>query len=211
MTLSRRLAAAAYALLAACATFALGRAVGRAPDPSWLMGPQASWVNHATAVAWAVTQLGYFYLMLPVTIALALLAVVFRAWRSRLIFAVLEILLAWRSTDLLQRFFARPRRLDWVVKHETSFSYPSSHAAVAATLYLLLAVFVVRSALPGRAWIASALGLLSLAILWSRLALGAHYLTDVAGGLLWGSAVTAALAACWPTNVFEGRAAPSLE
>ena len=97
------------------------------------------------------------------------------------------------------------------MKHETAFSYPSSHTAIATAFYLLLAVFVARSALRDRVWLATAPALLALGIMWSRLALGAHYLTDVVGGVLWGSAIVATLAACWPTNVFEGRARATLE
>jgi membrane-associated phospholipid phosphatase len=172
---------------------------------------EIAWVNHATWLAWPITWLGFFQILLPLGIALAITAVVVPLWRSRLVFAILSLLIAWRGTDAWQHFFARPRRPDWVIKHELSFSYPSSHTAIATAFYLVLAIFVARSALPGRAWIASAIVVLAVAIMWSRLALGAHYLTDIAGGLLWGSAIVAALAACWPTNVFEGRTQASLE
>jgi membrane-associated phospholipid phosphatase len=124
---------------------------------------------------------------------------------------ILSLLIAWRGTDAWQHFFARPRRPDWVIKHELSFSYPSSHTAIATAFYLVLAIFIARSTLPGRAWIASAIVVLAVAIMWSRLALGAHYLTDILGGILWGCTIVAILAACWPTNVFEGRPDVSLE
>ena len=151
------------------------------------------------------------FVILPLAIVLVILAIRFPAWRSRVTFAILSLLIAWRGTDAWQHFFARPRRLDWVVKHETAFSYPSSHTAIAVAFYLVLAIFVARSALPGRAWIASVIAVLAVAIAWSRLALGAHYLTDIAGGVLWGGTIVGALAACWPTNVFEGRSRSTLE
>ena len=172
---------------------------------------EVGWVNHATLIAWWITWFGFFQVLLPVGIALAIVAIVVPSWRSRLAFAILSLLIAWRGTDAWQHFFARPRRLDWVIKHETSFSYPSSHTAIAVAFYLVLAAFVARSTLPGRAWIASAIAVLAVAIMWSRLALGAHYLTDIAGGVLWGSTIVAALVACWPTEVFEGRARETLE
>jgi len=200
-----------FAAIAFVLVIALGRAVGHVPDPAWIMTDEASWVNHGTAVAWSLTQLGLFKVLFPLAVVLAIVACFVAAWRSRLIFGILFLAIAWRSTDLLQHLFARPRRLDWVVYHETSFSYPSSHTAVAATFFLMLAVFVYRSALRGRVWVVAAFVLLALGVMWSRLALGAHYLTDIAGGLLWGSALVAALAACWPTNVFEGRARRTLE
>jgi len=205
----------AGALAAAIATFALfltlGNIVDHAPDPGWLMFAETQWVNHATLLAWWITWFGFFQVLFPIGVLLAIFAIVLPAWRSRLAFAILSLLIAWRGTDAWQHFFARPRRLDWVVKHETSFSYPSSHTAIATAFYLVLACFVARSALPGRALIAAAITVLAVAIMWSRLALGAHYLTDIVGGVLWGSTIVAGLTACWPTKVFEGRARSNLE
>jgi len=189
----------------------LGHAVDHAPDPGWLMQAEIRWVNHAALLAWWITWFGFFQLLLPIGITLAIVAVAVPTWRSRLTFAILALLIAWRGTDAWQHFFARPRRPDWIIKHELSFSYPSSHTTIAVAFYLLLATLVARSALPGRAWIAAVLATLAIAIMWSRLALGAHYLTDIAGGVLWGGTIVAALAACWPTNVFQGRARSTLE
>ena len=175
------------------------------------MQAEIQWVNHATLLAWWITWFGFFQVLLPVGVATAIIAIAVPAWRSRLTFAILSLLIAWRGTDAWQHFFARPRRSDWVIKHELSFSYPSSHATIAIAFYIVLAIFVARGALPGRAWLAPLLALLALAIMWSRLALGAHYLTDIVGGVLWGCTIVATLAACWPTNVFEGRTHASLE
>lgn len=207
----RRIACIVVAVVTFALFLGLGYAVDHAPDPSWLMFSEIQWVNHGTALAWAVTWFGFFQVLLPIAVALTIVAVAVPAWRSRIVFAILSLLIAWRGTDAWQHFFARPRRPDWVIKHELSFSYPSSHTAIATAFYLVLAIFVARSALPGRAWIASVLAVLAVAIMWSRLALGAHYLTDIVGGTLWGVAIVAALAACWPTNVFEGRTGTSLE
>jgi membrane-associated phospholipid phosphatase len=190
---------------------ALGHAVGHGPDPAWLMAAEMSWVNHSALLAWWLTWMCYPYALGPLCLGLIAIAIRYPAWRGRIAFALLALLLAWRGADLLQHLFARPRRLDWVVKHETAFSFPSSHAAIVAGFYGVLALLVARSALRSRAIVAGAIGLLGLAILWSRLALGAHYLTDLAGGVLWGGAVVAALAACWPRNVFEGRSRSTLE
>jgi undecaprenyl-diphosphatase len=189
----------------------LGRGVGRAPDPGWLMQAEIQWVNHATMFAWVITWFGFFQVLLPLAIVLTIVAIAVPPWRSRIAFAILSLLIAWRGTDAWQHFFARPRRPDWVIKHELSFSFPSSHATIATAFYLVLAIFIARSTLPGRAWIAPAVAVLAVAIMWSRLALGAHYLTDIVGGFLWGCTVVGVLAACWPTNVFEGRTRSSLE
>ena len=211
LSIAQRVGLLAIAVGAFGLFLVFGYAVDHAPDPGWLMQTEIAWVNVAAPLAWLITWLGFFPVLLPLAIALAIVAIAVPAWRARLTFAILSLLIAWRGTDAWQHFFARPRRPDWVIKHELSFSYPSSHATIAIAFYLLLAVFIARSTLPGRAWIASALAALAVAIMWSRLALGAHYLSDIAGGFLWGCAIVATLAACWPTNVFEGRTGSSLE
>lgn len=175
------------------------------------MSIEGSWVNHSTLIAWWFTWFGFAYALVPICVGLVVFAVRYPQWRWHVAFAIVALLLSWQGADFFQHEFARPRRLDWVVKRELAFSYPSSHAAIATGFYILLATFVGRSTLRHRGTIATVLAVLALGMMWSRLALGAHYLTDLVGGVLWGSTVVAGLAACWPTNVFEGRADASLE
>ncbi len=84
-----------------------------------------------------------------------------------------------------------------MVKHEVTFSYPSSHAAIAIGFYGLWAAPLYFSDLPKpvRAIGGLLLAILAAAIRWSRLALGAHYLTDIAGGVLLGLTAAALCAA----------------
>ena len=212
----RRIRSVRFGLLAAAiAAFALfggiAHLVGRAPDPNPLMTWEASFVNHSTLVAWWLTWFGYAYSLVPVCVVLLVIAWRVRAWRWRAPFAIVSLLLSWQGADFFQHLFARPRRLDWVVKHETAFSFPSSHAAIAVGFYLLLAVFAWQSPWRYGRLAGGLLALLSGGIIWSRLALGAHYATDLLGGSLWAVTVVAALAAVAPTKVFEGRPAASLE
>lgn len=211
MNARNRSLAALIALLALALFVLLARAVDHRPDPDWLLTIEASWVNHSTLVGWWLTWCGYAYVLVPVSLLLLGLAARYPSWRWRAVFAIVALLLAWQGADLFQHLFARPRRLDWVVKHETAFSYPSSHAAISTAFYMLLGVFAARSGRRGSAIAAALLVLLGIGIIWSRLALGAHYVTDLLGGFLWGVVVVATLAALVPTNVFEGRPAASLE
>ncbi len=207
----RRLLALAYAALAFALFWQLGHAVGRSPDPNPLMTWEAALVNHSTLIAWWITWCGYAYVLVPCALVVLALAWRFPSWRWRGPFAIVSLLLAWRGADFFQRVFARPRRLDWVVKHETAFSFPSSHAAIAVGFYVLLAIFAWQSAWRYGRLAGCLLGALALAICWSRLALAAHYATDLLGGALWGVVVVGVLAAAAPTNVFEGRRTASLE
>jgi membrane-associated phospholipid phosphatase len=207
----RRIVALVIAVFAFALFLVLGEGVGKDPDPGWLFFTEMQWVNHSTLVAWWLTWFGYVYVLAPICIALLVVAVRSPEWRWPIVASIAALLLAWQGADVFQHFFARPRRLDWVVKHETAFSYPSSHAAIATAFYLFWSILMARSALPFRAPLALALALLGFWVMWARLALGAHYITDIAGGILWGVTVVATLAAILPINIFQGRAGASLE
>ena len=188
---------------------ALGWYVTRIGEPASLVVLEHASVNHGTLVAWWFTQACYPYVLGPIGIVLLILAWPFPAWRVRIIFSLVLLLLCWRGADLFQHLFARPRRLDWVVKHETSFSFPSSHASISLGFYGLWALFIWRGAGRARRWTAVLLALLVAAIYWSRLALGAHYVTDLAGGALLAVALVLAGAAVLPINVL-GVAPPEV-
>jgi membrane-associated phospholipid phosphatase len=193
------------ALLAAVVAFAcfvaLGRYVLANGEPATLWAWQQSLANHSTLLAWWLTWSCFPYTLIPIAVVLLIVAWVAPAWRTRILFSVVMLLLCWRGADLFQHLFARPRRFDWVVKHETSFSYPSSHAAIATGFYALWGVMLYMSELPRtvKAVTAGLLLLFAIAIFWSRLALGAHYLTDLAGGALLAVALVSAGLAIFPT------------
>src|SRR5580658_70599 len=96
-------------LAIAVVTFALflmlGNAVDHLPDPGWLMQAEIQWVNHGTLIAWWITWFGWIDILLPLAIVLVVIAIVFPAWRPRVAFAILALLIAWRGTDAWQHFF----------------------------------------------------------------------------------------------------------
>ena len=208
MRSDERRTAAIVAVLLVLLFLELGRYVIASGEPAWLLGPEHAMVNHGTLVAWMVTWLGYIEVLVPLSIIVLIVGWRYPQWRTQAIFSVVMLLLSWRLADLFQHIFARPRRLDWVVRHETSFSYPSSHAAIAFGFYALWGAFLWYSDLPRNVRLAGALGAvaLALAICWSRLALGAHYMTDIAGGVLLATALVSAGAALLPIKVL-GRPA----
>jgi membrane-associated phospholipid phosphatase len=177
-------------------------------EPPALMQWEWSLVNHSTLVAWWLTWVCYPKVLIPICIVLLILAWRFPSWRARILLSIALLLLSWRGADFFQHFFERARRPDWVVKHEASFSYPSSHAAIVTGFYAFWALLLYFSDLPRAVRIISAflLLLLSVAVCWARLALGAHYLTDILGGTLLGITFVCAAAAIAPDSFLRGGA-----
>ena len=101
--------------------------------------------------------------------------------------------------EMIKHFFHRARPDHWLVYHEPGYSYPSGHASTAIVFFGSWLLIILMAPLPRPAKIvcAAVLFVWMLGIDWSRLALGAHYLTDVIGGTLfgifWFSAVLAIL------------------
>jgi len=202
-----RAASVAVALVCAGAYTALGLAVSHA-EPSAFDRAAEPLAGHAVPIAWFFTT----SCLLPVLGTLGILALVLaacsRAWRTRALCSVIVTVVAWQTSDLLKNLFRRPRPPYWTFHHETSFGYSSGHALFATIVYGLWAFFVLRSGLPaavrftlaplGFAW--------ALAVIWSRLALGAHYPTDLIGGVLLGTAFIAASAAIAPQILGAGAA-----
>ncbi len=156
-------------------------------------------VGHSDLIAWILTWTLYGYWLMPLCLVLVIAALVFPAWRARVAVTIVTLLVAWGASDLFQRTFMRARPLAWVVKHETAASYPSTHATLAVAFYGFWFWLILQSDLTGkaRAIFACALALLVAAIYWARLALGAHYPSDLAGGFLLGfTAINLALALC---------------
>ena len=162
----------------------LGLYVQHHSEPPALWAFAESVRGHAIWVAWAFTNAGWPQVLGPLYAACIAVAVFVQRWRVRMLYIVVIALTAWGSADGFQRFFARPRRADWLIRHEHAFSYPSSHAAISTAFYFLAGVVLLRSELAP--WIRygafAALTAMWLGILWSRLALAAHYPTDVIGG-----------------------------
>jgi membrane-associated phospholipid phosphatase len=102
----------------------------------------------------------------------------------------LLVVLAYAGAELLTALFkntferARPPFHDPALSFAT-FSFPSGHSSVSAAVYGAVAVVLLRAgpSLGARILIATGGVLLVLAIAFSRIYLGAHYLSDVLAGL----------------------------
>jgi membrane-associated phospholipid phosphatase len=182
----------------------LGSYVTHGGEPALFLSWERALLNHSTLIAWWLTWSCYVYVLGPAAVVLIVVAWRAPSWRGRIAFSLVMLLLCWQGADLFQHLFARPRRLDWVVRHESAFSYPSSHAAIAFGFYGLWAAMIGRSELSRRVRAVAAPLLVALVpgICWSRLALGAHYLTDLIGGALLACALLSAALAVLPLEAF---------
>jgi membrane protein DedA with SNARE-associated domain/membrane-associated phospholipid phosphatase len=116
-------------------------------------------------------------------------------WLAAFIFPLLLV-------ELLKQFYALPRPpgMDML----QGYAYPSGHATLATTTYGFLAILLARDVRPPyRLAIYIIAILLILLIAFSRLYLGAHWLTDVVGGMLLGLAWAALLGIAYRRHASE--------
>jgi undecaprenyl-diphosphatase len=184
---TQRLRAAIVALAAALLCGLLGSSVSEQP-PAGIDLTGRALAGHWAHIALIFTASCWWYVLVSLGIAAIVLAVVAPAWRARVIFAVLTTLVAWKASDAIKDVFGRLRPEYWVLHHETSASYPSGHAMFAVVVYGLWSYYAATSSLPQplRAVLSGGAALWGLAVIWSRLALGAHFVTDLTGGVLFG-------------------------
>ncbi len=180
------------ALVAAILYVGLGLAVSQVP-PFGIDLAARPLAGNAPKLAYIFTESCYWYVLLVYGIGWIALAVFAPRWRARVIYAIPTMLVTWQLSDFLKNVFERPRGDYWVLIHEPTYSYSSGHAMFALVVYGLWAWFVWNSDLPRavRLVLAPLLALWACGIVWSRLALGAHYVTDLIGGLLLGTTMLA--------------------
>jgi membrane-associated phospholipid phosphatase len=179
-------------VVAAALYVGLGLRVSHAA-PSGYDAVARAFAGEFQRVAWVFTASCLWPTLTLFGLAGCVIAWRVRVWRGRIVFAISTTLIGWQVSDELKTAFARPRPAYWVLHHETTYAYSSGHAFFATLVYWLWAYHVARNGPRGPSRV---LGTLVLAIwgagvLWSRLALGAHYPSDLVGGVLLGIAMLA--------------------
>ena len=140
----------------------------------------------------ALTQLGDAAVTLPVVTAVLLWLVGKRAWRPAAYWLAAASFGA-ALTVILKAGFGLPRPLP-MYDGSIAFGFPSSHAAMSIVIFGFLAVLTARElSLRGQLAVFSVMALLAGLIAFSRIYLGAHWLSDVLGGLSFGVAWVALL------------------
>jgi membrane-associated phospholipid phosphatase len=177
------------ALLCALATVAIGAVVANRPPPR--IDVEAGVLRGgAIPAALFFTALGRWPELIAFGVVAAAVATVLRTGLSAVLTLTAAEVLSQAVTALLKLGFNRPRPDAWLQIHETDLSFPSGHAASAVVFFVGFALLAWHAPLPRplAAALAAALLACAIGIPWSRLALSAHYLTDVVGGLLLGTA-----------------------
>ncbi len=125
-------------------------------------------------------------ILVVLTLALAM-RLAFRRW-SEWTFLVTALVLEVTVYGAASRIVSRPRPNVEHLASETAQSWPSGHVAAAVTLYVGLAVITRWRSDDRRLVIGTAVaaGVIVIAMCVARLYLGAHFLTDVVGGVALG-------------------------
>jgi membrane protein DedA with SNARE-associated domain len=145
------------------------------------------------AVMIAFTELGDTTVVLAVTIILFLWLAWKRAWRTA-VYWLVAIAGASALNTVIKVALHRARPDELLYSGWSAFSFPSGHSTVNVVLYGFLAFLIAREIRPVlRVWVALGAATLIFLIVFSRLYLGAHWLSDVVGGLAFGSAWLALL------------------
>jgi undecaprenyl-diphosphatase len=168
-----------------------------AADIRTVVVARAAVTAHAGLVAAAIVVTdGGSPVAVDVLTAVAVVVLFLRRRRRDAAYVLLVRLVALGVETALKHGLARPRP-DVVTPLTTAagFSFPSGHTtgttALCVSLLVVLVPFLHRR---GRAVAAAAALLASVAVAASRVLLGVHYPSDVAGGLLVGSLVAVLLA-----------------
>jgi membrane-associated phospholipid phosphatase len=179
-------------LVLLAAFVALGAAVAAgwttALDQAVAVGAATHRTPLQNAVAINATALGSAPIVM--LIALIVAAYAFASARPRIVLALTWTLAAFLLDNVLKLLFRHPRPTVAMIALPDSFSFPSGHAMAASALYVTLALIAAggeRRTGPRRLLIASGVAV-ALLVAWSRVYLGVHYLSDVIGGMLIGSA-----------------------
>lgn len=152
----------------------------------------------------AVTELGDIQVVLPVIVVALVWFLAHRLWRTAL-YWLAAVGVAEALVQVIKLTLHRPRP-GGLHAGVAQFSFPSGHATLSLVVYGFLAFLLcVQASHRFRVVIVSGAALLIGLVAWSRLYLGVHWMSDVVGGLSFGTAWIAALAVAY---LYQQREVP---
>lgn len=135
-----------------------------------------------------VTRLGDYRFLIPMTILASIIFAIFHRRVSAVLFLG-AVLGGFLLESIMKITFRRDRPDLWpALVTEKSYSFPSGHATMCTLFFgacVAIVFHVTRNPAP-RAVALAATAVLSLTVAFSRIYLGAHWLTDVCAGMLLG-------------------------
>ncbi|HTD37024.1 MAG TPA: phosphatase PAP2 family protein [Candidatus Limnocylindrales bacterium] len=143
----------------------------------------------AVPLALFFTLLGRWPVLIGIGVVAFGVAMALRAGAGAVAVVLGAQVISQAANALVKLGFQRARPGGEIGVRETDLSFPSGHSVTAIVFFVGFAILAWHAPLP-RPWAAALTALLvacAVGIPWSRLALGAHYATDVAGGLLLGA------------------------
>lgn len=162
-----------------------------------LQGLRTPWGDHLMT---AISQLGDGMVQTALVIALLLWLLLRRRYLAAghwLAAALFAMAMTWLLKQTLR--VARPSN---IYEGAMGFSFPSAHTVYASCIYGFLAVLIARELRPQWRMPCYAVAMLAiLSIAFSRLYLGAHWFSDVVGGLLLGLAWVLALGVAYRRHI----------
>ncbi len=131
------------------------------------------------------TKLGNLSTMLLFTLAMTLY-LLWKKERSKLVFYWSGMVGASLLFSGLKEIFARTRPSSYIGDfHQHGYSFPSGHATISMTFaLLLLLLFYQKTSGAYRVLLVAFCILFPLLISFSRIYLGVHYFSDIAGGMI---------------------------
>lgn len=135
-----------------------------------------------------------------VVIAFCLMLIVIPKARKVIALPVsISVILSSILNVALKNIFTRERPDILRLINETSYSFPSGHAMINASLYSMLMLLIIKYIQNKflKIFLSTVCIMLTLAIGFSRIYLGVHYAGDVLGGWLIGFAVSVFIYSLW--------------
>jgi len=155
-----------------------------------------------TTIVKGITHMGD----LTVVIVFCLFLIAIPMFRRTIALPVsIAVILSALLNLLLKNIFVRERPDILRLLNETSYSFPSGHAMINGTLYLMFILLIYRfiKSTPKKILLISLCVIITIAIGFSRLYLGVHYAGDIIGGWLIGFAVSIAVYTVWSKTLLK--------
>ena len=143
------------------------------------------------AAGW-FTEVGDLQLVVPITIALMAWMALRRNWAG-IVYIFMTIAVGWfLGNDVIKNIIRRPRPVGFnIAPISSDYSMPNGHSLASFLMLTTICVIVMLNLPTGRhmkRWLAGASALLIIAVGYSRVYLGVHWVGDVMAAWLLGGA-----------------------